>query len=114
MGGSGCEHNRACGIRIMTSAERQYRNIQIDCLEVSGSGEDGVFIHSTAGNSGLKNIRITNVRATVTVAPAFDRNRRLSGHAARALRRLLEPRDTGIQNPYRVRHCNRRLPPRHD
>ena len=48
--GSGREHNQACGVRIEASAERQYRNILVDCLDVSGFGEHGLFIHSTAGN----------------------------------------------------------------
>ncbi len=59
--GSGREHNQACGVRIEASATRQYRNILVDGLDVSGFGEHGVLIHSTAGNSGFKNIRVTNV-----------------------------------------------------
>jgi hypothetical protein len=59
--GSGREHNHACGVRIEASAERQYRNILVDSLDVSGFGEHGVLIHSTAANSGFKTIRLTNV-----------------------------------------------------
>ncbi len=59
--GSGREHNQACGVRIEASAAQQYRNILVDGLDVSGFGEHGVLIHSTAGNSGFKNIRVTNV-----------------------------------------------------
>jgi hypothetical protein len=59
--GSGRQNNRACGIRITASASRQYRNILIDRLDVSDFGEDGILIHSTARNSGFKNVRITNV-----------------------------------------------------
>ena len=59
--GTGREHNQACGIRIEASAERQYHNILVDRLDVSGFGEHGLLIHSTAGNSGFKNIRVTNV-----------------------------------------------------
>src|SRR5215831_18448433 len=59
--GTGREHNQACGIRIEASAERQYHNILVDRLDVSGFGEHGLLIHSTAGNSRFKNIRITNV-----------------------------------------------------
>ena len=47
--GSGREHNQAGGVRIEASAGRQYRNILVDRLDVSGFGEHGLLIHSTAG-----------------------------------------------------------------
>jgi hypothetical protein len=90
--GSGREHNQACGVQIEASAARQYRNILVDGLDVSGFGEHGLLIHSTTGNSGFKGIRVTNVlshhngRSGITIGtdayPATPHEDLYVGHCA--------------------------------